>query len=136
MAIKYQIDNSVNCIFFRQFDTINLEDIEQAFEVAFDDPRFQPAMNVLQDLRQCDFPDEINYSVLSTGMKEIAVKVDEQLGSGRLALVAKDQRSYAKVHQFIVALRFEKSHVERKAFREINEAMKWLGLPENYQVKY
>ena len=76
------------------------------------------------------------YSAIKSKLSVGIGPIDDQLGDCRIALVVKNGRDYRKVHQFMVSLRFEKTQVERKAFRDIDQAFSWLGFPENFESQF
>ncbi len=136
MPIQHQIDTKANCVHIRHTGTFDAREFEEYFGVLITDPEFLPSMNFIQDLRQCDIPDEIDYSVISSELRDIASRIDSNLSACHMAIVAKNPQDYAKVHQFIVALRFAKTSVERRAFRDMDKAREWIGLPKDYEIKF
>ena len=126
--IQYKVDSHAKWVYFRHLGKLNLGGVENIFDIVFADPNYQKSMNILHDMRLCDIPDESDYRNTSSKIRIFVARLDGQLESGRVAIVTKNGHDYAKFHQFIVALRFAKSGVERKGFREIERAMEWLGI--------
>ena len=53
---------------------------------------------------------------------------------GRYAWVVRDAGDFARVHRWSVALRFHE-HIKPRPFRDMANAMEWLGLPADYEFK-
>ena len=136
MNSQYTIDSKLNCVFIHESGDYDMHDAGQLWGKLFDDPGFHPPVNILWDMRQCDISDEIDFTVISTKMREGIRPIDKLLRACRIALVMKNGHCYAKAHQFTVALRFEDTAVERKVFREITPALQWLDVPENFKPTY
>ena len=93
-------------------------------------------MNTLRDAREQPIPADVSFKSLAVEARVIMSKVDPNLTNIKMAIVASDRQSYAKLHQYIVAGRLGRSPVERKAFRDIDKALRWLDISEDYEIKY
>jgi|TARA_B100000315_G_C14592187_1_gene596532 hypothetical protein len=130
------IDPAVNCVFTKLAGDFDLDNREQSLEMVLNHPDFKIGMNMLRDARDLTYPEEATFKYISEIAEEKLRKYDESFGNCRWATVVADARSYAILHQFVITGRFNKSKVERKPFRDIEAAKEWLGIPENYEIKF
>ena len=107
-----------------------------AIQYMLDHPNHRSNMNMLHDFSDVKFPSDISYDSLSDSFKRNMQQYGDEVVNCKSAVVVGDAQSYIKIHQYIVSGRLEKSSVERKAFRDIEKAKEWLGLPEGYEIKY
>jgi hypothetical protein len=136
MSFTLSIDPSVNCAFIRLNEEFKFGVVEVAIEEIVNHSNYRKGMNVMRDSRTQPIPQDTPYKLLSDKLKHLMAGHDQMLGECKLALVLGDAQSYAKAHQFIVTGRLETSPVERKPFRDIKKAFAWLGIPEDYEIKY
>ncbi len=136
MPVRYLISSDYNCVFMEYIGTFRFDEGIEGFERLFKDPKYQQSMNICWDLRPSTIPVELVYPEIRTEGRIAASQIDEKLSHCLFAMIAKNGSDYAKVHQFIVALRFENSPVERKAFRDFGQALKWINVPENYEINF
>ncbi len=130
------IDPNVNCVFTRFYDAFEVNQIMGAAVDMFNHPEYQPGMNFMRDFREQKIPTDITYKAITSESVRMMDKFDDKHLPCKSALVAGDVQSYSKIHQYIVTGRLSKSPVERKAFRDIEKAKEWLGLPQGYVIKY
>ena len=136
MTWTTHIDTDANCVFTKFFGAFDIGQMRYAADEMFNDPHYRSGMHNLRDIRDQVIPSDISFKSLSDEAKKIMDAFDSRLAKCRLAVVAGDVQSYAKVHQFIVAGRLSDSPVERKPFRDIEKALRWLDIPEGYEINY
>ena len=135
MAWKIHIDPDVYCSFIKFYGAFEFEQIIGAAGDMFSHPDYRAGMNILRDSREQHLLADVSFKSLSVEAKKMMELFDDKLGPSKLAIVVGNAQSYAKIHQYIVAGRLSKSPIERKAFRDIEKAKKWLGLPVGYEIK-
>jgi len=135
MAFDYLIDTDINCVFVRHFDGFAPGDGTESINKVWLDPLYLKGMNLLRDTSAIDLPQELTFS----HFKEVARTRKNQeffLTHGcKFAWVVGSAKDYGYAHRWSVSSRFG-SHVERKPFREMNQALAWFGLPEDFQLEY
>ena len=136
MPWTIHIDRDVNCAFFKFYGAFDIRELRHSSEAMLNHPDYRVGMNTLRDAREQPIPTDVSFKSLATEARGIMSKVDPRLVNIRMAIVAADVQSYAKLHQYIVAGRLGDSPVERKAFRDIGKAKEWLGVPRGYEIKY
>ena len=93
-------------------------------------------MNFINDFSEQRLPPDLPFKTVAEESKPIVRDYNVKFGRCKGALVAGDAQSYAKLHQFIEAARFTNNPVERKAFRDLDKAKEWIGLPAGYAIVY
>ena len=136
MPFSTYIDPDVNCLFVRHYGPFDLGEVLESLEENSSSPLFRRDMNVLRDYRDQTFPSDLTFKLLSGTSKSIMEDFDRKFGKCKAAIVVGDTTSYAKVHQYIVSTRLMVTQIERRLFREIEEAKEWLEIPEDYVVSY
>ena len=135
MAWTIHIDPDVNCAFIKHYGAFDIDDPLNATKSLLIHPDFQGGTNSLHDNRNIHIPSDVTFNALSDTYKRITQEYEAKVSECKAAIVVGDAQSYAKVHQFIVSGRLDRNPVERKAFRDIEKAKEWLGLPEGYEIK-
>ena len=136
MPYTIHIDPDVNCAFVKFYGVFTPDQIMSESEDTFNHPGYSVGMNILRDYREQQMSEDVTYKSIATEGKRVMHKFGRQLGRCKAALVAGDVQSYARFHQVIVAGRLADIPVERKAFRDIEKAMRWLDIPEGYEINY
>ena len=136
MAWTIHIDPDVNCVFIKHYGDFELDQIMRATEEIINHPDHRVGMNSLRDFREQQFPADLSFKSLADQAKRAMDQYRDKLGKCRMAIIAGDVQSYAKVHQYIVAGKLGDYPIERKPFRDIEKALACLGLPEDYEIKY
>ena len=136
MAFTYYMDPDINCAVFKFYGAYEMEDTLKAAQCAINDPAFKVGMNFLRDNREQPIPSEVTFKYMSDTAKGMIAEFDKVVGNCKTAIVVADAVSYAKIHQFIVTGRLSDKVVNRKAFRDMGKAMKWLDIPEDYEFSY
>ena len=136
MSWKIHIDPDVNCVFVKLYGNFELDQFTGIATDISNHPDYRVGMNSLRDLRDQSVMTDLSFKSLADQAKRAMDQYGDKLGKCRMAIVAGDVQSYAKVHQYIVAGKLGDYPIERKAFRDIEKAMAWLGVPRDYEIKY
>jgi len=136
MAWKISIDPDVNCVFIKHHGAFEIDDILHTAEDIFNHPDHRAGMSILRDLSDHGFQPGIHYKSLAEKIKDMIRAFGPRIGRCKTAFVVGDGQNYAKVHQFTVAGRLGDYPIERKPFRDLGDALRWLDLPEGYQINY
>ena len=136
MPWTIHIDPDVNCAFAMYYGAFDILAIRSSSEEIYNHPDYRVGMNSLRDVRDQVIPSDVSFKSLSKEAKNIMDEFDSKLDNCKMAILAGDAQSYAKIHQYIVAGRLGKTPIERKGFRDMEKAKEWLGIPEDYEIKY
>ena len=134
MPFTYTIDVHHRCIFVRHIPVFAMSEIQESFNAIFDDPKFQSGMNILRDCRGCEMPPEWNYTRLNTIAVSRMRENNKKLGAYRVAWMVDSDLGFALVNQARMALDTPDAKDERRPFRDVREALCWLGLPTDLNV--
>ena len=138
MSYRLKIDQAVNCVFVQHFGVIEKTEIDAQMHLLIDDPSYIENMSLLRDVSLTTLPDDDNLArikrtVVSTSM----MAVDEILGRRRkVAWVLSNASDFKVIHQWSVSARLNRLVADRQPFRDVNRAMKWLGIPDDYKIDY
>ena len=124
MPWTIHIDPEVNCAFVKRHGNYEVHDPYNAFRSLLTHSEHRRNMNILHDARDISIPTDTSYSYLSEQSQRILLEYSDKVGNCKIAIVAGDAQSYAKFHQFIVAGRLSDKPIERKAFRDIEKALR------------
>ncbi len=111
-----------------------MEEIQISFEQIFNDPDFSQGLNYIRDCRYAKLPENWNYnrmSTVSTNRMEENMKV---MGRCQVAWVINSELDFALTNQIRLVLE-DRDNVDRQSFRDIDEALNWLGVPANIDPK-
>ena len=136
MSYTFYIEPTINCIFYKFYGAYDTSVREQSVLDAINHPDFNKEMNILSDTRNQPIPSDISFKSITDEVRQNLKIYDRMLGKCRWATIVANAQSYAKVHQFIVTGRLGSHQVERKPFRNIEKARKWLGIPADYKIKH
>ena len=124
MPIKYEIDKSKGVIFTTASGKLKDDDIIQLKLRLNHDPYYTPGMKELSDIRLVD-----QFEVTQAGVMEF-VTIDEvyaeKLKDYKLAIVVPHAEAQGLANIYQIMTKINKANV--KAFRELEEAKKWLGI--------
>jgi len=136
MPYTIHIDPDVNCAFIKNYGAFEVGQMSRAAEEVFNHSDYRAGMNILRDTRDRPYPSDLWFKSLSNAAKSIDKKFAHKSSQCRWAIVVGNVQSYAKIHQALVAGRISTALIERKAFRDIEKALRWLDIPEGYEIKY
>ena len=82
-------------------------------------------------------PEDYDLNWFRSSVKATLDMVDRDLGTDRkIAWVLGNAHDYKVIHQWCAVERLNLNLAERKPFRDIKSAMNWLGIPDEYEIKY
>jgi len=138
MAWDYIIEQDLNLVFIVEFGEFILAYVDEIYHTLFDDPKYATGMNFCYDLRTVKYTekDKYNFEFISKMSNSINVHIDYRLGECKLALTVHNPENYKLIHQWLVSMRLAPSPVKRKLFKSFPAALEWLGVPEEYEIKY
>lgn len=136
MGYRIHVDSEVNCAFVKSTGDVNFEALSASTDSMIKHPDFRKGMNVLRDGRDQIYSKDMTYKDISEEARRQMDLHDRVLGNCKWAVVVSDGNAYSKVHQFIATGRLGNHTVERKPFRELAQALLWLGIPEDYEIIY
>ena len=137
MAYRTHIDEDLNCVFVQHFGTYEEgEEAEQLNELA-ETSAYKENMNLIRDITQISLPETYDLEWFRRTVKKSMALTNDALGSGRkVAWVLGNSQDFIKVHQWCGFAKQDIRVVERRPFRDVNSAKKWLRVPEEYVVPY
>jgi hypothetical protein len=122
MTIHYQIDASTHRITTRAFGEVAIDEVLQHFDELSADPNFEPGLDVLLDLLDCEtVPD-------ADEIRLAAARVTADLSTlrfGRLAIAVASEVLFGSLRMFHTLS--ESAFTEAQVFRDRDEALQWLG---------
>ncbi len=125
MPILYSIRSKEGLVITRHFGTVGDQELIDTYRQLFNQPDYDPTYNKLVDLRATD---SVERSVKSLECMADLVKIGHACSTARCktAIVAPHDLSYglARVYQVLV----EDSPEETKVFRDMPNALDWLGV--------
>ena len=136
MSYTTYVDPDTNCFFVHHYGPFDITEVLKSLEDVLINPLFRIDMNVLRDYRDQTSPSDITFNVLSGTSKTIMEDFDSKFGKCCAAIVVGDTQSYSKVHQYVVSTRLMKTQIERRVFREVDEAKEWLNIPMEYKIAF
>ena len=137
MSYRFHIDKSVNCAFVQHFDTFAVGEVTEQMAQLESHSNFIEGLNILRDVSQTNLPVEYDHKWFANFAKTTLPDVDNALGTNsRVAWVLSNRNDYIKIHQWCATTRLSSLKIERRPFRDITKAMNWLGLPDDYKIKY
>ena len=130
------IDPAVNCAFIKRPGVYDSRDTYEVLNAMVNHPDHREDTNILYDARDLRIPTDEPFESMSESYKFITQIYSNKADTCRSAIVVGDAQNYAKAHQYTVSGRLDKSTVERKVFRNMEKALRWLYIPEDYEIKY
>jgi len=130
------IDPEVNCAFGKYYGALDLGQLKNAAEEMYYHPDYRENMNSLRDARNVTVPSDVSFGMLFHGSNNLVNEFDDKLGKCMWAIVVGDAQRYDKINQYIESGRLHDTLVERMAFRDMEKALRWLGIPEGYEIDF
>jgi len=123
MTISTTIDKKNNIAYHKAFDVLTVDEIEGAINNLFNNPDFDPSMNILAEIQPgCTSSlgsDEVhNLVTLSRNLKN-------RSGPGRTAVVVSDNADYGIFHVLEFLLKDEARKL--KVFKSLESGQEWLS---------
>ena len=122
MTVQYQIDRSIRRITTRAFAEVTIEEVLEHFDELLADPSYEPGLDALVDLVDCETLLEIDQ------LRSVAEHATADLSSlrfGRLAIVVVSDALFGMVRMFHTLS--EAAFSDAQVFRDRDQALQWLG---------
>ena len=122
MTVQYQIDRSIRRITTRAFAEVTIEEVLEHFDELLADPSYEPGLDALLDLVDCETLLGIDQ------LRSVAGRVTADLSSlrfGRLAIVVVSDALFGMVRMFHTFS--EAAFSDAQIFRDHDQALQWLG---------
>ena len=122
MTVQYQIDRSIRRITTRAFAEVTIEEVLEHFDELLSDPSYEPGLDVLLDLVDCETLLGIEQ------IRSVAEHTTADLSSlrfGRLAIVVESDALFGMVRMFHTFS--EAAFSDAQIFRDHDQALQWLG---------
>ena len=127
MAHEIAVDEAVNCYFVRWTGIVQVDEMRAIYREIAGLSWFRAGLNCLNDLQQADV--RIDQSEIF-GISDLQEFTGPMFGSGRVAAVVSDDRTYDLVLSMNTVTRSPER--PREIFRDYAAAKSWLGLPADY----
>jgi hypothetical protein len=124
LTVQYQIDRSIRRITTRAFAEVVIEEVLAHFDELSADPSYEPELDVLLDLVDCETLPEIEQ------IRSAAGRVTADLSSlrfGRLAVVVVSDALFGMVRIFHTLS--EAAFSDAQIFRDRDQVLQWLDEP-------
>jgi len=137
MNFRYIIDAEHNCVFIQQFGEVSFEQLWDQ-EVQFSaDPNHIIGMNILRDFTPATIIPGYDVETIKRKARERQLLFDTLPGKNRkVAWVLSNAKDFKVFHQFCAFSRLNHHLIDRQPFRNIGDALKWLNIPEDYEIKH
>ena len=137
MPYRTAIDDSLNCVFVQHYDNYVVGEEMEQLSTLLQNPAYKKNMSLLRDVTRTSFPDSYNLDWFRRNASTTMALTDDDLGTNRkVAWVLGSVKDYTVVHQWSAVGRLNTKVMERRPFRDIPKALKWLGIPDGYVVTY
>jgi len=93
-------------------------------------------MNFFRDTRATELPDSFDYGYFKETRASVMYDIEISLGDCKMAWLVGNGRDYAIIHRLGVSSRLTPDSIHRRPFREVRQALEWLGLPEDYKFRF
>jgi hypothetical protein len=126
MTVQYQIDRSIRRITTRAFAELTIEEVLEHFDELSADSTYEPDLDVLLDLVDCETLPTIDQ------IRSAAGRVTADLSSlrfGRLAVVVVSDALFGMLRMFHTLS--EAAFSDAQIFKDRDQALQWLGEPVN-----
>jgi hypothetical protein len=126
MSVEYKFDEESNFLYSRFYGVLTDEDLRNQAQAVVDDPRIQPGVKEIVDLRGVD---SVEASTDSLGVViNIDLEHSEKLAGQKTAIVAPRELLFGLSKIYEIMYEQSQAPADIKVFRDIGEARKWLEL--------
>ena len=136
MSYDFYIESNLNCVFIRHLGNFVPGDSGRVLDEVIDSSEYRRGMNFLRDVRKTIFSPEIDYRYIKNYQSGGSSEADKIGGAAKVAWVAGSREDYILVHQVSLTDRLRPGSFQRRPFRDIKKARKWLGIPEDYEIEF
>ncbi len=137
MAYHHFIEPEYHCVFIRHYGDLGIHEFEEQVAELVTLPTYEKGMNLLRDISPTKLPAEYDLAYIKNNIAPRIKAQDEALGLDRMvAWVVSNPQDFKTLHQFCAIGRLNLRVANRQPFRDIERALQWLGIPEDYEIKY
>lgn len=126
MSVEYKYDEEKKFLYSRFYGVLTDEDLRSQAQAVADDPRIQPGVREIVDLRGVDSVEASNDSI--GVIINIDMEHSEKLAGQKTAIVAPRELLYGLSKIYEVLYELSQAPADIKVFRDISAARKWLEL--------
>jgi hypothetical protein len=136
MPYRFYIDTSLNCVFLQHYDSYEKGEGPRANEDFTSDKKYQKSMNILRDFSLVSLPEDFESDPkVKASENRMKAEGENMFGACQIAFVMSSAVDFRIIHRFTVSTRLN-GRIDRMPFREISHARDWLGIPDDYEIKY
>lgn len=135
MSFRFYIDLEVGCAFVEHTGEFQLGEGHESMVAILDNLDNNSSLNIMRDVRRSKIPEIYASARNLKYYRNNAANFTKYLRQSRLAWVVGSANDFGVFHRWTVSNRMT-DKIDRKPFREILEARVWLGIPEEYEIKY
>jgi hypothetical protein len=125
MPIAFRIDKDSGIVYTTIEGRINTDELLESLEHFMNHPDFSPCLNGLADLRNFEM-DTFSADVMR--IAELLIKYRNRIGPSKTAVVISKDVTFGMTRMFQAFS--EQSSIETAIFRNMEEALRWLGALE------
>ncbi|MCP5366112.1 MAG: hypothetical protein H6906_01215 [Hyphomicrobiales bacterium] len=131
-AFRYEPDH--NCLVLRWTGPLDGDFMLTCLEQVVSGPTFRPEMNLFHDYRQAWFSGDFRYHFIVERFRWRVQAVDAKRNPALSAHLAGRPVDFGVLRMLIQIMdTFEVAKVTRKCFLDLDEALAWLRLPEDFR---
>lgn len=137
VGYQHYIDQEQLCVFIKFFGEIDHDEIrEQANELTAL-PGYTKGMSFLRDLSLATLLIDGDLASIKEFIDTRSKTLDETLGGNRRsAWVLSNVQDFKLIHRICALSRLNNLIIDRQPFRDIAKAREWIGIPEDYEIKF
>lgn len=123
MPLRVEVNKSRHLIIKTAVGDVSFTDVQQSCEQMFSDPDFDPSFDMLWDARLATSIDLSSNQVIHFAQNPMLHQ------DSRVAFVASESHVFGVLRMFEIYYSMIASPAQTHVFRNVNEALKWLGQP-------
>ena len=131
MTHRYRIEPAVGLLIDNFEDPMDWRDVWNGMLRSIGDPAFRPGMNVVADLTRA----HIDLRIEDARNLAVATSGAPTMKYGRVAVVAPDTLQFGVAQMFGLTAEQYEIFGAFQVFANFSEARKWLGLPEDFELR-
>lgn len=137
MPYEHHLEPDINTAFVFLYGEIQRDDFKTYLTELLTDPRYKPGTNIFRDTRFGVLPEEWNYNWFRAQSPRRLGEFWDQMGRCKMAWLAMNGQNFITAHQATLTNHLPgQSSIFRQAFRDVNEARRWLDIPDDYQINF
>jgi|GEM_PF-1935140 hypothetical protein len=130
MTFQVDIFPEIQLDRIKHLDAFTIEDIQNSFREAFDNPKFETGFNFLRDCRDASLPEEWTFSRMVHITTPMMVENVPKMRRCKIAWLVKSKLDYGIINQVRLILETQTPEIDRRPFYTLENAYTFLGVPE------